>query len=133
MQRQSTLAVLVNVAFAITLFGAGGLAGAQAQTRPTAEPVKAGATNDLQRSFEIYNYNVAATSGAQRGPTTRARPAIRRWPRSSSWSTCRRPAPCRRQGRSLSGATPSSRMSRLLSGRTGWSPWSAPGASARRD
>jgi mono/diheme cytochrome c family protein len=35
---------------------------AQAQT-----DAPAAATNDLQRSFEIYNYNVAATSGAQRG------------------------------------------------------------------
>src|ERR1700730_13142359 len=71
MLRRSALAVSVTfalaIALAIMLSGLGGpLAGAQTP-RPAAEPVKVAATNDLQRSFEIYNYNVAGTNGAQRG------------------------------------------------------------------
>jgi virginiamycin B lyase len=58
--RRSTLAGLAIFALVI-LAGPGGIASfAQAQTG-------AAATNLLQRSFEIYNYNVAATSGPQRG------------------------------------------------------------------
>jgi virginiamycin B lyase len=60
--RRSILADLAIFALAI-LVGPSGIANpAQAQTG-----APAAATNDLQRSFEIYNYNVAATSGAQRG------------------------------------------------------------------
>ena len=60
--RRSILADLAIFALAI-LVGPGGIANlAQAQTG-----APAAATNDLQRSFEIYNYNVAATSGTPRG------------------------------------------------------------------
>jgi len=60
--RRSIFADFSIFALAI-LVGPGAIANhAQAQTA-----AKAVATNDLQRSFEIYNYNVAATSGAQRG------------------------------------------------------------------
>src|SRR5215467_16403536 len=59
---RSIVADLAIFALAI-LAGPSGIADlAQAQTSPPAA-----ATNDLQRSFEIYNYNVAATSGPQRG------------------------------------------------------------------
>ena len=61
--RRSALADLTIIALA-TLAGPAGVANiAQAQTGAQA----AAATNDLQRSYEIYNYNIAATSGAQRG------------------------------------------------------------------
>ena len=61
--RRSAFADLAIIALA-TLAGPAGIGNfAQAQTRAPA----AAATNDLQRSFEIYNYNIAATSGAQRG------------------------------------------------------------------
>ena len=61
--RRSIIADLAIFALAI-LVGPGAVANlAQAQTAARA----VAATNDLQRSFEIYNYNVAATSGAQRG------------------------------------------------------------------
>src|SRR5215468_12390567 len=60
--RRSIIADLAIFTFTI-LVGPVGIANlAQAQTR-----APAAATNDLQRSFEIYNYNVAATSGPQRG------------------------------------------------------------------
>src|SRR5258708_35812667 len=60
--KRSIFADLAIFALAI-LVGPGDIANhAQAQTA-----AKAVATKDPQRSFEIYNYNVAATSGAQRG------------------------------------------------------------------
>jgi len=60
--RRSILADLAIATLAILVAPSGVASLAQAQTgRPAA------ATNDLQRSYEIYNYNVAATSGAQRG------------------------------------------------------------------
>ena len=59
---RSILADLAIFALAI-LVGPAGIANlAHAQTG-----APAAATNDLQRSFEVYNYNVAARSGAQRG------------------------------------------------------------------
>src|SRR5215471_7047839 len=61
--RRSALADLAIIALA-TLAGPAGIGNfAQAQTGAPA----AAATNELQRSFEVYNYNVAGTSGAQRG------------------------------------------------------------------
>jgi len=60
--RRSIVADLAIFALAI-LVGPSAIANlAQAQTA-----ARAVAPNDLQRSFEIYNYNVAATSGTQRG------------------------------------------------------------------
>ena len=54
MPRHSNLAMPIAFAAAFLLTGmSGGTAKA--------------ATNELQRSFEVYNYNVAGTSGAQRG------------------------------------------------------------------
>ena len=61
--RRSALADLAIIALA-TLSGPARIGNfAQAQTGAPA----AAATNELQRSFEVYNYNVAGTSGAQRG------------------------------------------------------------------
>jgi virginiamycin B lyase len=60
--RRSILADLAIFALAILVAPSGVATLARAQTG-----APAAATNDLQRSFEIYNYNVAATSGAQRG------------------------------------------------------------------
>jgi mono/diheme cytochrome c family protein len=56
--------ILADLAIALAILaGTSGLANlVHAQTG-----APAAATNDLQRSLKIYNYNVAATSGAQRG------------------------------------------------------------------
>src|SRR5262252_5323065 len=60
--RRSIIADLAIFTLAV-LVGPSGIAiPAKAQTS-----APAAATNDLQRSFKIYNYNVAGTSGAQRG------------------------------------------------------------------
>jgi hypothetical protein len=71
MQRRGKLVVLVIFTFAAMLFGLGRVvkpAQAQAQPRPPAEqPVRASVSNDLQRSVEIYGYDVAAKGGAARG------------------------------------------------------------------
>jgi virginiamycin B lyase len=59
--RRSNLAGLAIFALVILAVPGGIASLAQAQTGAPA------AATNLQRSFEIYNYNVAATSGAQRG------------------------------------------------------------------
>src|SRR5215831_20057380 len=60
--RRSFIADLASFILAIVAVASGVASLAQAETN-----APAAATNDLQRSFEVYNYNVAATSGAQRG------------------------------------------------------------------
>ena len=59
-------ALAALIAFALAPFGLSAeMRPAQAQTWPPApRAFDAAVANDLQRSFEIYNYNVAATSGA---------------------------------------------------------------------
>jgi hypothetical protein len=63
--RRGTLAELAIFAFAL-LLGPGFVAN-NAKGQTAAQPAAAQATNDLQRSFEIYNYNIAGKSGAERG------------------------------------------------------------------
>src|SRR5438132_290078 len=66
MQVSCTRAVTAIIAIGAVWYGAC-LAIGSTQAQAQAQPAAAAASNDLQRSVEVYGYNAAAKSGATRG------------------------------------------------------------------
>src|SRR6266700_4078404 len=67
MQVSRTRAVTAVIAIGAVWYGAGLTIGSAQAQAPAARPAAAAASNDLQRSVEVYGYNAAAKSGAARG------------------------------------------------------------------
>src|SRR5713101_3612602 len=67
MQVSCTRAVTAVIAIGAVWYGACLAIGNTQAQAPAAQPAPTAASNDLQRSVEVYGYNAAAKSGATRG------------------------------------------------------------------
>src|SRR2546426_7227621 len=67
MQVSRTRAVTAVITIGAVWYGACLAIGTAQAQAPAAQPAATAASNDLQRSVEVYGYNVAAKSGATRG------------------------------------------------------------------